>query len=157
VTVPTLAPQTTATIAAHLAADHRVTGISPAEIATTDPVELLRWHDVDHHYCSTAFLGHEHQVGAAAKVVHEDPGRAIHAQNLRRIREGGTIPDLEQILDRARSAAIRQAAARHDPVTGARVPGAGCVSQVDRDAMEIAEALAQRSAARVHRKGGRAA
>lgn len=157
-TLPQIEQPTTATIAAHLAAEHRFTGIRLDDIAGTDPIELLRWHDVDHRLVAAAFLGHEHSHFATARrIIHEDPDRAIHEANLRRIRTGGTIPNLDDILRRAAEAANRRTAPRHDPTTGVRIPGAGHLSRPDLDALEIAQAVAERTARRAGRRRGRAA
>jgi hypothetical protein len=151
-TVQAVAHPSPATIAAHLAAAHRNTGITVDDIAAATPAELIAWHEVDHRLCSPGFLGHTHTADhKAPAIVHTDPDRRIHADILKTIAAGGTVPGLEAILQRAAAASARRAAARHN-ADGTRNPGAGRLSQPDLDALEIAKAVADRAAHR-SRKG----
>lgn len=154
-TVPAVAHPSPATIAAHLADAHRNTGITIDDIAAATPAELITWHEVDHLHCSPTWLGHTHTAHhKAPAIVHENPDEHVHAAILKTIADGGTVPGLEVILQRAAKATARAAAARH-AADGSRIPGAGRLSRADERDIEIAKAVADRAARRTRR--GRAA
>ncbi|HRW40789.1 MAG TPA: hypothetical protein P5193_04500 [Microthrixaceae bacterium] len=145
---------TRATIAAHLTVHHTNTGLDVDVIAAHHPDELLLFHEQDHHYCATGFLGHDHSAIATTDPAPDgsvDSDRRIHEANLRAVREGKRIANLDEILRRAAQASARRMAATTDPATGARIPGAGRLSQADHDALEIEQAIAARAARRAKR------
>ena len=131
------------------------TGLTVDVIAAHTADELLAFHEVDHRHCATSYLGHTHTSTLPPPEAPTDD-RRIHEAMLKAVKAGKRVANLDEILDRARQASIRRMAATTDPATGARIPGAGRLSQADLDALEIAQALAERTARRQRRqtKGG---
>lgn len=143
---------TTATIAEHLADHHLTTGITLASMVGVDPLELLRWHDVDHRHVRPDLLGHTHSGTHDAEPVPTDPDEKIHAATLKAIAEGRTVAGVDDMCKRAATVAVRQARAKAAREAGERpAPGDAVVSPHDRRCLEVAKAVADRAARRTRR------
>lgn len=130
-------------VAAHLAVDH----LFPAAVVDAyPPYQLLRIHAAEHKFRqgveSLRALAHTHL--AAEDAALSDVDRA-HAGDLRMARDGKLAPArLGEFLDRAAYAAQRRQAGQ-------------ALSPYDRRALEVAQAVAERSARKARRPSRRGA
>lgn len=136
VVVPRRAEPTAESVARHLVFDHNVpTGV----VDGVDPVVLLGWHAAEHrHRTIVELVGHTHVDEHDVSLSLDE---RAHATDLRNARDGKLAPArLNEFLDRAAYAAKR----RH----------AGLVlSDYDRRALEVAQAVAERAARLAKRRG----
>lgn len=144
---------TTATVVEHLATEHLTTGITRLSMAGVDPIELLRWHDVDHRLVRVQLLGHTHSATPTPAPTVGDDDR-IHQATLKSIAEGKTVPGVDDMCRRAAAVNARLAQADADTAAGRPLaPGARTCSPYDRRCIEVATAVADRAARQTRRRG----
>jgi hypothetical protein len=130
-TVPAV---TADTIAEHLYDRH---GVPDQVLAGATATEMLGWHAAEHRHRLDDHLGHTHTDTATTETTTSDP---IHAANLKALRDGKQIPNLEEILERAAYAQARRLAGRP-------------LSIYDRQCIELERVVAERAARRARRRG----
>ena len=143
---------TSATIAAHLIAEHLTTGLGTDAVIGTPVDELLRWHDVDHRHVTDHLLGHTHSATpAVAPSVDHDA--KVHTATLKAIAEGRPVANVDEMCRRAAEITARRARADTDEAAGRPIaPGARVLSPYDRRCLEVAQAVADRATRRARRK-----
>lgn len=130
-TVPAV---TADSIAEHLYDRH---GFPDHVLADATTAEMLGWHTAEHRHRLEEHLGHTHRDTATAETTGDDP---IHTANLKALRDGKPIPNLDEILERAAYAQARRLAGRP-------------LSLYDRQCIELERVVAERAARRARRRG----